>query len=151
FTDRALGRALGTGTVASLTLALNPSQRVTTLTVTRPNGTSTSLTGSQVEVKLGLRSTFFRIDRVAIDAPKQRPLTGKRFILTGSAIRGGATLLYYRNGNATTWTSMGRVRVRAGGGWVAAARIPKGIRTRYFKLVRDGVDGPSVGVRARLR
>jgi stage II sporulation protein D len=95
YTPAGLARALGlSGVVGSVAMTIDgPSQRVLDLGVTSFGGTST-LSGDQVQSRMGLRSSYFRILQRTLVVPR-RAVAGQAFQLTGRAWprpTGGVTL-----------------------------------------------------------
>ena len=95
YTPAGLARALGlSGVVGSVTMTIDgPSQRILDLGVMSSGGTST-LSGDQVQGRMGLRSNYFRVLQRTLVVPATA-VAGHAFQLTGRAWprpTGGVTL-----------------------------------------------------------
>lgn len=67
-----LGAGLGLGPVASVAVRTNPSRRVATVAVTRPDGSRRTISGAAARMALGLRSTRFAISMLDLTAVVRR-------------------------------------------------------------------------------
>jgi stage II sporulation protein D len=133
FTPTGLGAAIGTGQVASIDLQIDgPSQRVLTAGVHTNAGTLT-LSGPQVEARMGLRSNYFRIVGVSLKAPAG-VVAGRTLTVAGRVWprpRGPVALL--RRGSASgTWTTLVSRLALAGDGTFALHLKP--IANRQYRL-----------------
>jgi stage II sporulation protein D len=106
YTGTGLAHALGvSGTVASLAMTIDgPSQRVLSMDVTSSGGTST-LTGVQVQGRMGLRSTWFRLLQRTLTAPA-RAVAKVGVTITGHVwpVPSGPVALARRGAAGTAWT-----------------------------------------------
>jgi stage II sporulation protein D len=150
YTPTGLARALGvSGAVGSVAMTIDgPSQRILHLNVTSSGGTS-SLTGVQVQGRMGLRSNYFRILQRTLVAPSIA-VAGHSFKVTGRAWpkpTGGVTL---------------QRRTTATGPWqVSVAHLKLGVKgkfslsfhptaARWYRLVSAGkAVSPKVHVAVR--
>jgi stage II sporulation protein D len=147
----------GVGTAQSITVATNASQRASSVTIVGSAGSRT-LSASSVQVKLGLRSTYFRITPAAGVAPARgrgtisklgmRPRFGKPFVLRGKSSIAGAEL-WQRNGVSGAYVRAAKLPVRRGA-WSLRARIPRGVAVRQYQLRIGGVVVARLSVRPRL-
>jgi stage II sporulation protein D len=139
FSPTKLAQALGvSGTVTSLAATIDPpSQRVLKLAVTASGG-STTLTGVQVQVRMGLRSTYFRLLQRTLTAPSTS-IAGTTFQLTGRAwpVPGGGVTLQRRGAPGTAWhVAIPHLKVGAKTGNFSVALHPAADRT--YRLVSAG-------------
>jgi len=117
-----LARALGlSGVVASVTMKIDgPSQRVLSMDVTSSGGTST-LSGATVQVRMGLRSTYFRLLQRTLKTATHNIVAGTTITLTGRAapVPTHGLSLQRRTGAGTAWTTAVRsLHVGAKGNFV---------------------------------
>lgn len=133
---RELASKLGiSGHARSVDVALNGSQRVEEIKVRTGAGT-TSVSGTTAQYRLGLRSTFFRIERLELAVRARR---GNRVVLAGSAPSSGNTELWARP---------------AGGAWIKVRQLQPvrgafrtAVRVRSsteYRIKRAGWFGPGV-------
>ena len=138
YSPTSLARALGvSGTVTSLAGTIDPpSQRMLKLAVTASGGT-TPLTGVQVQVRMGLRSTYFRLLERSLSGPSTS-VAGQTFQLTGRAwpVPGGGVSLQRRGAPGTAWqVAIPHLAVGANGNFSVALH-PAADRT--YRLVSAG-------------
>ncbi|HET8751527.1 MAG TPA: SpoIID/LytB domain-containing protein [Gaiellaceae bacterium] len=113
-TAKTLGSALGvTGRVVDATVARNASRRVKTLTiasVSRGTQSTTSVGGSTVESALGLRSTWFSVGVMSLQAPSPNPqiAPGTRVRLSG-VVRGIRGVVVQERTRGTPWKQLRKV------------------------------------------
>lgn len=144
YTQKELARKLGSsasGTLRRIDLETNASQRVRRVSVVGSRGTTT-LSGTSLQYKLGLRSSWYRVEKLSVDSRSRRVSRGARVVLHGEAPRRGATFLAVKSGD--TWVQLQRLKVRKNGGWVK--RVRARTTTRYG-LMRSGAVGPQVLIR----
>jgi stage II sporulation protein D len=118
YTPAGLARALGlSGVVGSVAMTIDgPSQRILHLDVTSSGGTS-SLSGVQVQGRMGLRSNYFRILQRTLVVPSTA-VAGQSFKLTGRAWpkpTGGVTLQRRTTATARWQVSVAHVKLGAKG------------------------------------
>jgi stage II sporulation protein D len=136
YSPGSLARALGVrGTVRSIDTALNGSSRVSKLNIRTTRG-RTSVTGPQAQLRLKLRSTYFRVERLELAVRSRR---GSRVSLGGTAPSGGVTELWIRP-SGSTWTLAKKLEVKQGG-FRARVRLR---RTSDIRLKRNGWFGPGM-------
>jgi len=134
------------GAVSSVRLDRSPSGRVDAVDLALASGATTRVSGKDVAAALGLRSTWFSIGRLSLDADRSRVLFGRPVVLAANASLPGVRLQ----------------RRLADGGWATLRGIGSGTRvtdhprgTTSYRLVAPGVRGPSVAVavvpRVRVR
>jgi stage II sporulation protein D len=138
FSPTSLAHALGvTGTVTSLAATIDPpSQRVLKLAVATSGGTTT-LTGVQVQVRMGLRSTYFRLLQRTLVAPSTA-VAGAGITITGRVwpVPSGHVALDRRGAAGTTWTvAVPALHVGVKGNFVVRL-TPKADRS--YRLVTAG-------------
>jgi stage II sporulation protein D len=150
YTPAGLARALGvSGVVGSVTMTIDgPSQRILHLAVTSSGGTST-ISGVQVQGRMGLRSNYFRILQRTLAVPATA-VAGHPFTLTGRARpkpAGGVTL-QRRTTAAGPWrVSVAHVKLGAKGKF-ALALAPTA--DRWYRLVSAGrAVSPRVAVKVQ--
>jgi SpoIID/LytB domain protein len=121
YTSAGLARRLGlSGVVGSLTMKVDgPSQRVLSMGITSSGGTTTR-TGDQVQVELGLRSTWFRLLQRTLTAPATA-IAGTPITITGHVwpIPSGGVTLERRGAPGTAWSAVpGALHVGVKGNFV---------------------------------
>ncbi len=127
YTQWSLGRLLGTGPIARVDVRANPSRRVDSIAVTTRSGAVRVLSGAEVQRRLRLRSTWFRVRMVNL--ARVRP-AGPRLVATGSAHPGGPAVLLARAADGR-WTiaargatdRAGRIRLAAPRAGVTHVRL----------------------------
>jgi len=122
--------------------ARNGSGRVATLTATEPAATA-SFTGTESRTKLGLRSTWFFVGVLSIDAAPSTVTYGGTVALSGLARRGGTSgwgsaVLQRRQLGASGWTTIGSSL--PDGAW-GRTRIPS-ITTDFRVASGNGAAAP---------
>lgn len=108
--------------------------------VVRGTGGNRTIDADDVQVKLGLRSTFFRIHLLSVTAPNTAR-TGTFVRIVGRAPRSGVTQLVVRRGSRRITV---RVTPNSAGIWTVRTRLTG---VTVASLVRGGLAGPSVVVR----
>jgi stage II sporulation protein D len=136
-----LGSRIPAG-VTDIRVNESPSGRAASITATGPSGQAT-ISGWDVRIALGLRSTWFSVDVLTLTPSASRIVFGQQVRLTGEL-------------HGVTRATL--ERRPAGGGWGVVARLapnPEGrfsVRhrpkvTTSFRLRAGGVTGPAVRVR----
>jgi hypothetical protein len=150
YTPAGLARALGvSGVVGSVAMTIDgPSQRILHLAVTASRGTST-LSGVQVQGRMGLRSNYFRILQRTLAAPAT-DVAGTSFKLTGRAWpkpTGGVTL-QRRTTAAGAWqVSVAHLKLGAEGNFALSLHPTS---NRWYRLVSAGqAVSPTVSVKVQ--
>jgi stage II sporulation protein D len=138
YTPAGLARALGvSGAVGAVVMTIDgPSQRILHLSVTSTGGTS-SLSGVQVQGRMGLRSNYFRILQRTLVAPRL-DVAGQSFKLTGRAWpkpTGGVTLQRRTTANGTWGVSVAHVKLGAKGNFSLSFHPTA---ARWYRLVSAG-------------
>jgi stage II sporulation protein D len=123
----------------------NASNRVGTLRVVGRNGERT-LTGADVRVRLGLRSSWFSIRLLTLEAPP-RARAGEVVVLRGR-LRGVPTAGLQRRVAGGTWERVGIVRANANGRFATRVRLQD---TTTYRLAAGGHAGAAVRVVAESR
>ncbi len=77
----ALGRALGIGRVTGIAIVRNASRRVANVTFTQAGGAQTTLSGSTVQSRLGLRSSWFGLTLLDLRSARR---SGRRVTVLGT-------------------------------------------------------------------
>ena len=138
YTPAGLARALGlSGVVGSVTMTIDgPSQRILDLGVTSSGGTST-LSGDQVQGRMGLRSNYFRLLQRTLVVPATA-VAGRAFQLTGRAWprpTGGVTL-QRRTAAGSPWqVALAHVKLGAKGNFALSLHPTA---DRSYRLVSAG-------------
>jgi len=109
------------GNLVRVDMTTNASGRAEEMTVVGAAGSKTIAPGT-FQFRLGLRSTFFRVEKLAIGSTTRRVAPGAKVLLNGAAPKGGASWLVVRT-PAGTWARVARLRVRAGGAWTKSVRV----------------------------
>jgi stage II sporulation protein D len=150
YTPAGLARALGlSGVVGSVAMTIDgPSQRILHLAVTSSRGTST-LSGVQVQGRMGLRSNYFRILQRTLVVPRTA-VAGRPFTVTGRAWpkpTGGVTL-QRRTTAAGPWqASVAHVKLGAKGNFSLSFHPTA---NRWYRLVSAGrAVSPTVSVKVQ--
>ena len=140
FTPAELAARLGVGgSVLGLTSAINQSARVSTLGVATTAGTTT-LSGTSVQYRLGLRSTYFRFLTVSLNAAASKVRVRHRVQIAGTAPR-GATL--WARSAGRPWALVAAVTPTTAGAWSRVVRV----RTTTIYQLRVGArTGPAARV-----
>ena len=138
YSPTGLAHALGvSGPVTSLAATIDPpSQRVLKLAVTAAG--TTTLSGDQVQVRMGLRSVYFRLIERTLSGPSTS-VAGETFQLTGRAwpVPGGGVALERRGAPGTAWqVAIPHLAVGAKTGTFSVALHPAADRT--YRLVSAG-------------
>ena len=139
---RAAGRALGLdGPVVDLVTVPGPSGHIAQVTVTGPD-TERTLSGSQVEADLGLRSTWFEFAWLSLTPPPAAVSAGTAVSLAGTA-RGltGVTLESRTTGGS--WQLVGPVSPDGTGAFTVRVK-PAG--TTEYRLSTGTIRGALVKV-----
>jgi len=143
--ERRLGARVPAG-LAELRVEANASGRAGTVTAIGKDGQRT-ISGWDVRIALGLRSTWFAVDVLSLTPSASRIVYGKPVTLSGSL------------------QGLERARLErrpAGGGWGLVARVTPGADGRFsvvqrpevttaFRLRAAGISGPAVRVRVAPR
>jgi stage II sporulation protein D len=138
YTPAGLARALGvSGAVASVAMTIDgPSQRILHLGVTSSGGTS-SISGVQVQGRMGLRSNYFRILQRTLAAPRLA-VAGRSFKVTGRAWprpTGGVTLQRRLTATGPWEVSVAHVKLGAKGNFSLSFHPTA---ARWYRLVSAG-------------
>ena len=133
-----------------MTVALNLSSRVASVTARGASGTTT-IPGTTARTKLGLRSTWFRIGVLSLDTDRATVDYGGSLTLSGLARSGGtrgwgSAHLQRRRYNETGWTTVGAAL--ASGAW-GSARQP--IIRSDFRVVSGNATGIAQRIEVRTR
>jgi stage II sporulation protein D len=123
----------------------NGSDRVATLRVVGKNGERT-LGGADVRTRLGLRSSWFSIRLVTLEAPP-RARAGEVVVLRGR-LRGVPTAGLQRRVAGGPWERVGIVRAGANGRFAVRVRVQD---TTTYRLAAGGRAGANVRVLAEAR
>jgi stage II sporulation protein D len=124
----AAGRALGLGgPISDLATTADASGHIAAVTATGPGGERT-LTGTQVEADLGLRSTWFSFAWLTLIPPPDPIPAGSWAVLTGS-VRGLAGVTLEAKPAGGIWQPVGRVSPDAEGAF--AIRVTPNRATEY--------------------
>ena len=139
FTPAGLATRLGLrGKVTSVSVTTNKSLRAATVSLTTGAG-MTTMRGTAIQFRLGLRSTFFRLITVSI-LPSARKVPARHKVhLTGVAPKGA---VLWALASAGSWKRVGVVTKKSGA-WTKTVRVP---RTTIYQLHVGSRLGPAVRV-----
>jgi SpoIID/LytB domain protein len=141
FTGAKLARVLKmSGRVLDLRPELNSSGRIETLTVVGTKG-SVSVPGNDLRRRLGLRSTWFSVGVLSLNAPPAAVVYGSRARLTGIARGVPQAVLQQRDGSA--WEEVGAAKADRTG---AVSFVVKPATTTRYRLASGKVTAPPVRV-----
>ena len=141
FTGAKLARVLKmSGRVLDLRPELNSSGRIETLTVVGTKG-SVSVPGNDLRRRLGLRSTWFSVGVLSLNAPPAAVVYGSRARLTGIARGVPQAVLQQRDGSA--WDEVGAAKADRTG---AVSFVVKPATTTRYRLASGKVTAPPVRV-----
>jgi hypothetical protein len=134
--------------VTDVRAAVNPSQRVTSLSIRTSKG-QVSIPGATIRRVLGLRSTWFRFGVLSLARPAGAAVYGTEVELTGVARGLGGVALQQRV-PGRQWARLARVRPRPDGTFTARVK-PK--QTLEYRLSAGTFSGGAVrvAVAPRLR
>jgi stage II sporulation protein D len=118
------------GKLLDARVTLNPSLRVDELILTSTKG-EVVVPGDVVRTKLGLRSTWFRVGVLTLEAPTAALEYGSKFKLKGVARAAGpqVTLEQRASGTAAAWQPVARLKPGVGG--VVLATVKPLVSTEY--------------------
>ena len=110
----------GPGRLVDARVAVNPSQRVSTVTFVNHRGDEIVVSGSDVRTRLNLRSTWFRFGVLSLARPTKPVDYGTTARLTGQARGGGTVTLEQRAG--AVWEPAARLKPAPDGTVTAVIR-----------------------------
>lgn len=143
YTPAALGAKMGIGALTSATVRVHPSGYVREVVARTRGGGVQRLSGSTVQARMGLRSTYFRLQRMSVSAPAS-VAPGELVTLTGDVPASGkTTLILKRSGGVKVVTLK---RNAAGKRWRVRMRMPAAGGV-LATMSRSGIAGPRVFVR----
>ena len=116
------------GKLLDVRVTLNPSLRVDDLILTSTKG-EVVVPGDVVRTKLGLRSTWFRVGVLTLEAPTAALEYGSKFKLKGVARAAGAQVTLEQRTSAEAWQPLARLKPGAGG--VVVATVKPLVSTEY--------------------
>jgi stage II sporulation protein D len=117
------------GKLLDVRVTLNPSLRVDDLILTSTKG-EVVVPGDVVRTKLGLRSTWFRVGVLTLEAPTKALEYGSKVKLKGVARAAGPQVtLEQRTSSAAAWQPVARLKPGAGG--VVIATVKPLVSTEY--------------------
>jgi len=122
-------------------LTRNGSDRVETLRVVGPTGVERTLHGSDVRTRLGLRSSWFSVRLLTLEAPP-RATAGQVVVLRGR-LRGVPTAGLQRRVGSGRWERVGMVRAGANGRYAVRVRVTD---TTTYRLAAANRTGANVRV-----
>lgn len=145
YTPMGLGSALGyPSTFRSATTTVHPSGYADDVVVRLAGGGTASVDASDLQAKLGLRSTFFRVSYLSIIGPDV--LAPGAFVkLSGRIPPGGTTTLLMRRNGVTKPIKLKPVGPL--GAWVVRTRMSTELTAT---LTRQGLVGPRITVRSTV-
>ncbi len=139
YTAAGLAAALGLASpVDDVQAAPTPSGRPSTVTVTTRAGQTVELRAIDVRIRLGLRSTAFRIGVLRLERPPATVLPGVRIRVGGIARDVGDAVLQKLDTNGA-WATAVRLVPAADGAFTVTLR-PR--RTATYRLAAAGIAGP---------
>lgn len=109
------------GKLLDVRVTLNPSLRVDELILVSTKG-EVVVPGDVVRTKLGLRSTWFRVGVLTLEAPTAPLEYGGRFKLKGVARGAGAQVTLEQRVSGALWEPAARLKPGAGGAVVATVK-----------------------------
>ena len=127
--------------VVDLQPELSPSGRIKTLTVVTADGTTVAMPGADLRRRLSMRSTWFSIGVLSLNAPPTPVVYGSRGRLTGVAR--GLTNAALQQLDGSAWKELGAVKPADDGTVTVSIKPP--VTTRY-RLVTGKVTAASVRV-----
>jgi stage II sporulation protein D len=136
---RQLGERLRTGTPRSISVERTASNRVKSITVTTRTGARVTLSGDTVRFRLGLRSTWFSINKLAIVPSPSPSACGRLVTLSVTATGLRRVALERRAVTGGAWTRLTLERTADG----LRARHRPCVSTRY-RLVTSTFTGAGV-------
>jgi stage II sporulation protein D len=138
------------GKLLDVRVTLNPSLRVDSLILTSTKG-EVDVPGDVVRTKLGLRSTWFRVGVLTLEAPTAALEYGSKYKLKGVARSAGAQITLEQRTSGAVWQPVARLKPGAGG--VVAATVKPLVSTEYRLSAPAKLFGPpvSVSVAPRIR
>ena len=116
------------GKLLDVRVTLNPSLRVDSLILTSTKG-EVDVPGDVVRTKLGLRSTWFRVGVLTLEAPTVALEYGSKYKLKGVARSAGAQITLEQRTSGAVWQPVARLKPGAGG--VVAATVKPLVSTEY--------------------
>ena len=131
------------GSLRSVAVSLNASKRASRVSANGSGG-SESISGPGFQQRFGLWSTYFRIEKLALNANKYTVARGGSVKLTGVSPRSGTTKLFYRNSGASTWVDAGALTISSTGTF---ARTVKVSNARTYMIKRGSRTGPAINIR----
>jgi stage II sporulation protein D len=108
--------------VTDLRTTRNRSGRVAQIVAVGGDGRQAALTGSQLRERLGLRSTWFTVSLLRLDAPARPASYASRVQLTGLARGAGPVTIEQRPVGTTEWQAAGRATSTGNGGLAAVVK-----------------------------
>ena len=140
------------GQLLDVRLAVNPSQRVATMTLVGTKG-EVAVSGSDVRTKLGLRSTWFRVGVLGLERPARAVEFGQAVALKGVARGLGANVRLEQRASGAVWEPAARVTPASGG--AIQVVVKPSASTDYRLATSATIFGPpirvSVAPRIRLQ
>jgi stage II sporulation protein D len=127
--------------IVDLQTELDSSGRIKTLTVVSANGSTVAIPGSDLRKRLAMRSTWFSVGVLSLNAPSAAVVYGSRARLTGVARGLPDAVLQQLDGSE--WKQLGTVKPAEDG--TVAVTIKPPVTTRY-RLVTGKVSAASVRV-----
>lgn len=116
------------GKLLDVRLTLNPSLRVDEMILTGTKG-EVVVPGDVVRTKLGLRSTWFRVGVLTLEAPTAALEYGSKYKLKGVARSAGAQVTLEQRATGAAWQPVARLKPGAGG--VINATVKPLVSTEY--------------------
>ena len=116
------------GKLLDVRVTLNPSLRVDNLILTSTKG-EVDVPGDVVRTKLGLRSTWFRVGVLTLEAPTAVLEYGSKYKLKGVARSAGAQITLEQRTPGAAWQPV--VQLKPGAGGVVAATVKPLVSTEY--------------------
>jgi SpoIID/LytB domain protein len=142
-TPAEVARKLGTRAVRDLLLARGPSGRVTGVTIKGRSGARRML-AQDFRRALDLRSTWFNVRVLNLDAPLRRAIANRPVVLKGF-VRGLAQVRLEQQVNGGAWRGIRPVRTRPDGRFTVTVR-PR--TTTSYRLATPVTAGGAVTVKA---
>jgi stage II sporulation protein D len=132
--------------IADVRVERNASGRVASAQLVGSRGAKT-MTGRELEQALHLRSTYFTVEVVSLDAPPARALFAQRVQLSGF-VRGAAGVVVQERDAGGGWRQVRRVHAHPDGRFTATV-FP--LVTTAYRLAVDQTAGPEVEIEVARR
>ena len=131
------------GPLSDLAAKRNGSMRVSKVTLTAADGTSSQTSGDAVKLALGLRSSWFTATVLALQYPRKAVAAGSKLRINGRARNAKSPALEMRTPSGA-WQKVRGVKPNSSG-LVKLTLRPEA--SAYYRLVADGATGAPVRIK----